>query len=184
VSLVPVRARAQDEAKPAAQTAPQSAPAAQPLPTPVLSLSDATEEGQHLLRASVTLNGEPLQGARISFGVARTFGVLDLGSDTSLDDGSAAVPFPERLPGDAAGTIEVVASVGASTTYSAVTMRLRVGGAGVVAAETELSPHTLWSSRPLWPLVLVIAALLTGVWSVYVFVIVQLVKIRREESPQ
>ena len=136
-----------------------------------------------MLRATVTLKGEPLQGARVQFGAARTFGVLDLGTDTSLDDGTAAIPFPEGLPGDAAGTFEAAASIEASRTYSAASVRTRMGGVGAVEVRAEPPPSALWSSRPLWPLVSVIAVLLAGVWSVYVFVIAQLVKIRREEYP-
>ena len=100
-ALIHLPAWAQEPPSRAALPAPQPAAQAAPsesLPIPALSLADVTEEGQHLLRATVTLKGEPLQGARVQFGAARTFGVLDLGTDTSLDDGTAAIPFPEGLP--------------------------------------------------------------------------------------
>ncbi len=174
---------AQDQT-PAARPTPAPIAQAQPLATPQITIADVTEDKQRLLRATVTLAGAPLQGARVKFGVTRTFGVLDLGSDDTLDDGTAAVPFPEGLPGDAAGTIEVVANVEASARFGAAAVRAQIGGAGVVVPDPNPFPHALWSSKPLWPLVTVIAVLLTGVWSTYVFVIVQLVRIRREESPR
>jgi hypothetical protein len=174
---------AQDQ-PPAARPTPAPTAQAQPLATPQITIADVIEDKQRLLRATVTLAGAPLQGAKVKFGVTRTFGVLDLGSDDTLDDGTAGVPFPEGLPGDAAGTFEAVVSVEAAHGYAATTVRTRLGGAGVVVPDPDPFPHALWSSKPLWPLVTVIAVLLTGVWSTYAFVIVQLVRIRREESPR
>jgi hypothetical protein len=150
------------------------------LPAPVISIASVVEEKQKLLRATVTLRGAPLEGARVRFGVARTFGVLDLGSDATLDDGTAGVPFPEGLPGGKTGTIEVVASVEGTKDRAAASARIVIGGAGVVAAEEVPFPHALWSSKPLWPLVTIIVLVLGAVWGTYIFVVRQLVKIRNE----
>lgn len=180
-TLAGATAVAQDQPRdPSATLAPADQP--QSLPMPQVTIADVIEDGQRLLRATVTLAGAPLEGARVSFGATRTFGVLDLGTDTTLDDGTAAVAFPERLPGDSAGTFEAVVGVEAGQDHAGTTVRTRMGGAGVVV-ETDPFPHALWSSKPLWPLVTVIVVLLTGVWSVYVFVIVQIVRIRQEETP-
>jgi hypothetical protein len=172
-------------AQPAPPPAAPQSPAMQAptLPTPQIAIADVTEDKQRLLRATVTLAGAPLQGVRVTFGATRTFGVLGLGTDMTLDDGTAAVPFPDGLPGDVAGTFEAVVSVEAAQGYVAATVRAHLGGAGTVVPEPEPFPHALWSSKPLWPLVTVIVVLLTGVWSVYVFVVAQLVRIRREEAP-
>lgn len=163
---------------------PPAVAAAPQLPAPQIAIAGVTEDKQHLLRATVTLDGKPLEGVNVSFGAVRTFGVMDLGMDTTLDDGTAAIPYPETLPGDATGHFEAVAAVQATAQTSPASAHTRLGGVGIVAAAPELFPHALWSSKPLWPLVAVIAVLLTGVWATYTFVVVQLVKIRREESPR
>jgi hypothetical protein len=172
-TTAPAQAQPSDQPAAPAVTAPE-------LPLPQIAIADVTEDNQRLLRATVTLAGKPLEGIRVTFGATRTFGVLELGLDTTLDDGTAAVPFPTTLPGDAAGTFEAVVSVEATPTYAAATQRLRLGGVGIVAVVPEPFPHALWSSKALWPLVTVIAVLLTGVWSTYMFVISQLIRIRKE----
>src|SRR5437762_10594386 len=77
----------------AAAQAPTSQPKAD------ISLALVTEEGKQLIRAVVVANGKPVENATVSFGVRRTFGTLVLGEDRTLDDGSAAVPFPNDIPG-------------------------------------------------------------------------------------
>ena len=150
------------------------------LPAPEISLASVVEDNQRILRATVTFRGKPLESVRVRFGVVRTFGLLDLGSDVTIDDGTAGVQFPEGLPGGTTGTIEVVASVEATKDRAAAAGRMTASGAGVVAAEPIPFPHALWSSKALWPLVTIIAILLSGVWGTYVFVVRQLVKIRKE----
>jgi hypothetical protein len=155
----------------------------QALPAPEISIASVVEDKQRVLRATVMFKGKPLEGVRVRFGVVRTFGLLDLGSDATLDDGTAGVAFPENLPGGSAGTIDVVASVEATKDRSAASGKYTATGAGIVVPEAVPFPHALWSSKPLWPLVTIIGALLAGVWGTYVFVVSQLVKLRREESP-
>jgi hypothetical protein len=174
-------ARGQREQPPSrTEPTPASAPV---LPTPEIAVADVTEDQQRLLRATVTLAGAPLQGVRVNFGATRTFGVLGLGSDVTIEDGTAAVPFPGGLPGDASGQFEAVVGVEDAAAYKATTVRVRLGGAAVIVHESEPFPHALWSSKPLWPLVTVIVVLLTVVWAVYVFVVVQLVRLRQGEKP-
>jgi hypothetical protein len=165
--------------QPAAPGRQQPAAAAPDLPVPDVAVASVVEDQQKLLRATVTLKGKPLEGTRVRFGVARTFGVLDLGSDVTLEDGTAAVPFPEGLPGGATGTIQVVASVEATKEHAPASARISATGAAVVVPEPVPFPHALWSSKPLWPLVSIIVLLLAGVWGTYCFVVRQLLKIRK-----
>jgi hypothetical protein len=167
------------DAQPAAAPAAAQVPV---LPAPAISVARVLEDKQNLLRATVTLKGAPLEGAQVSFGVARTFGVLDLGSDTTLDDGTAGVPFPDGLPGGPLGIIDVSVSVKGTKDYGVASAHAAIDGAGVLVTEAVPFPHALWSSKPLWPLVAIIVVLLAGVWSTYVFVVRQLVKIHREGS--
>ena len=90
--------------------------------------------------------------------------------------------IPDGLPGGSTGTIDVVVSVKASKDYAAATTHTPISGAGVVILEDLPFPHALWSSKPLWPLVAIIVTLICVVWSVFFFVVRQLVHIRREGS--
>ena len=66
-------------------------------------------EGKAVLIATVHVKGEPAEDAMVAFNVERTFGRMFLGREVTLDDGTAVVPFPEGLPGDAGGMLRVVA---------------------------------------------------------------------------
>ena len=77
-----------------------------------------TEEGAKLIRATVQLNGKPLENATVRFLVRRSFGDLLLGEDKTLDDGTAAVRFPKALPGGPHGELEVIAEVKPGAEYA------------------------------------------------------------------
>jgi hypothetical protein len=154
-----------------------------PKPVPQISISRLVEDGETYIAALVTVDGEPVEGVEVSIGVARTFGLLHLGSEETWDDGTAAVEFPEGLPGNSEGELEAVATVEETDDYAAASARAWIPGGAAVEATEEPAPAALWSSRPLWPLVAVLGGLLAGVWSTYVFVIVMLAKIAREEAP-
>ena len=79
--------------------------AAHETPKPEITLSTSVEEGQKMLIATVTLGGNAVAGARVAFFVERSFGLMALGSDETLDDGTAAAAFPQGLPGDEHGNL-------------------------------------------------------------------------------
>jgi len=146
-------------------------------PAPKIELTETTQQGEHLLFALVTLNGEPVEGASVTFTVVRTFGNIVLATEDTFDDGAAMTEFPKELPGDSSGYFTVIAVVNgkgdsppasASTTFKSDTP---------FVSTQEMFPAALWSARPLWPLVEVIVVLLLVVWSTYAFVIMQLVKL-------
>jgi len=152
-------------------------------PTPSIEISETNEFDEHLLVATVTLDDEPLEGVEITFAAVRTFGMLTLGTEETFDDGTAVVDFPEGMPGNDAGILTIIASVagsdeiaGATSTRELKSSQTRPDGA------QSLFPAALWSAKPLWPLVAVIAALVAGVWSTYLFVVVQLTKLSSKET--
>ena len=147
-------------------------------PTPTIELTEDNEDGEHLLLATVTLDGEFVEGVQVKFSALRTFGAIVLGSEETFDDGTAAVEFPEGIPGDATGHFTVVASIEGTDEFGTTSVsRSFVADAKPISVQTFF-PSALWSARPLWPLVIVIAVLLTCVWSTYTFVVIQLIKLR------
>jgi Ni/Fe-hydrogenase subunit HybB-like protein len=136
------------------------------------------EDGEAVLLATVTAAGLPVAGARVGFFVARLFGEMQLGEDITLDDGTAAVAFPQDLPGDAAGELTVIARVLAPEELAGAGTEVVVGGAMVAPAAAGALPRALWSDRTPIGIVIVIIALLLIVWTTYAFVVLQLVRIR------
>ena len=154
--------------------------AGESLPRPDISIAAATEEGQKLLVATVELGGKPLQGAQVAFFVRRLFGLISLGVDETIEDGTAAVPFPEKLPGGTSGELEVVVEVAGSPSYAADRKVLIVEGGLQAVKKEESFPRALWAPHAPIPLIVTIIGLLAIVWSAYTFVFVQLFKIYKE----
>jgi Ni/Fe-hydrogenase subunit HybB-like protein len=156
--------------------------ATEPQVVPTLEVARQVEFGEEMLTVAVTLEGKPLGGVRVAFFVRRLFGLMPLGEDTTLDDGTAAIAFPAGLPGNESGDLHVVAEIRAPSEYA------EVRGAAVVRADTarvveaEPVPRALWSSSPPLPMVVTISTLLALVWGTYAFVLMQLAGIRREAS--
>jgi len=143
----------------------------------VIELTRTTEDKQEMLVAKVTVNGLPVQGATVAFSVKRTFGLMTLGEDQTLDDGTAAVTFPEALPGNAKGELafRVVLQSPPELEGSAVDVKLAGAPARSWAA---VPPRALWSSRVPLAIPAAIAFLVLCVWSTYAFVAIQLAALR------
>jgi hypothetical protein len=155
------------------------APTSQPLATPTVALSIVSDEGQNQVRATVKLGDHPLENAAVVFAVRRTFGNLIIGTDTTLDDGTAQTKFPQGLPGGATGQLQLVADVKPTDRYSTAHADMAIGGGVVVRPVADPFPRTFWAPHaPFW-LIVSISVLLAGVWSTYLFVISQVVAIRR-----
>jgi hypothetical protein len=160
---------------------PASAPATAPANVEV-ALSTSVEEGKTQLIATVKRDGKPVANARVSFGVKRTFGRLILGTDVTLDDGTAAVAFPSDLPGNDKGELELSAMVtGPLSQWGAAAQATMPGGRPHPVMEDPF-PRALWAPSAPLGLICVIALLLCGAWGAYLFVIVQLLAIKRGAS--
>ena len=143
-----------------------------------IAISATTEDNQKMIRAVVTVDGKPIENAVVNFYIGRTFGNLSLGQDKTLDDGSAAVKFPANLPADADGSLCVLAEIKDPPQYASHA-QAKVAGGTPRAAQLVESPRALWSRHaPLWLLV-TIGTLLGGVWTTYVYVIAQVLAIRK-----
>lgn len=150
---------------------------------PAIALSVETEDGQKMLIATVTQDGNPVENAKVAFFARRTFGELALGAEVTLDDGTAAVPFPATLPGDAAGWLQLGAEL-ANRPKDALPVRAeaRFEGGVPFRAQPQAPPRALWSSRA--PVILLVnIALLVGlVWGAFAYAALQLLRIRAEAA--
>jgi hypothetical protein len=147
---------------------------------PEILLKVSTEDSQKVILATVTAGGKPLANATINFYAKRTFGNLNIGHDVTLDDGTAAVHFPVDLPGGTAGRLEVIAIISNPPQYGSFHVETAFDGDGIVPVKTEIFPRALWAPQAPLVLILTIAVLLTVVWGTYVFVLTDIIKIRKE----
>lgn len=144
-----------------------------------IAVSTRVEEGKKVLVATVTNKGKPVEGVRVAFSVERAFGWLLLGKDTTIDDGTAAVAFPEGLPGGSKGELHVRATAEDPAVYATLSGSATLTGARVVTTDVDAFPRAIWAPRAPIPLILTVCVLLTGVWSTYLFVVIQLARIAK-----
>jgi len=149
----------------------------------VIELTRTTEDKQEMLVAKVTANGLPVKGATVAFSVRRTFGLMTLGEDQTLDDGTAAVKFPTALPGDAKGELTFHVALRSPPELDGSAADVKLAGAPA-RPWPSVPPRALWSSRVPLAIPVTIAFLVLCVWSTYAFVVTQLAALRnlREES--
>lgn len=146
---------------------------------PQLKVSTTVEEGKENIVATVTLDGKPVEGSVVQFMVRRTFGNLMVGTDTTLDDGTAAVAFPTDLPADYDGTLDVIAMIKSPAQYSSISGEGKFTGGVPIVVPADPFPRALWAPHAPLPLLITIGILLTGVWTTYFFVVTQIILIKK-----
>lgn len=151
--------------------------AAEPRQQARIELARATEGGESMLVATVTRDGRPVPGAVVGFFAHRLFGLLTLGQDRTLDDGTAAVSFPSTLPGNARGELRLRAALLSPDELAGTAVETVLPGGRPKQSVREEFPRALWAPRAPIGLLATIAFLLLCVWTTYAFVIRQLVAI-------
>ncbi|MEO6435989.1 MAG: NrfD/PsrC family molybdoenzyme membrane anchor subunit [Tepidisphaeraceae bacterium] len=145
--------------------------------TPLVALATADEDGKRQVVATVTLGGKPLENAQVAFRLKRAFGFMLLGSDKTLDDGTAAAELPRDLPAEANGEVEVTAEVAAGPNYAAAESTALFPGTPSPA--NAPLPRALWAPHAPRSLIAAIGITLAVSWGVFAYVLFQLFKLIR-----
>ena len=143
-----------------------------------VELRRASEGAEDMLVASVTVGGRPAPGVAVGFFAHRHFGLLSLGEDATLDDGTAAIAFPRALPGDSRGDLRIRATVLSPDSLVGATADAVMSGGVPAGRNVGEYPRALWSTRSPIGLLVGITVLLLCVWSTYAFTVWQLLKLR------
>jgi len=152
---------------------------AAPSTQPIIALKSDVEEGKKMLVATVTLGDKPVEDAAVKFFARRTFGSLSIGTEKTLDDGTAAVPFPSDLPGGSSGKLDLVAEITQTETIAAARVESAFLGGKIVPHIQEQLPRALWAPNAPMTLIAGILTLMTGVWVTYLYVVLQLIKLKK-----
>jgi hypothetical protein len=161
----------------------QTAPTTRPTLTPTLTISRSLEEGKAVLVANLRANGKPVEDAAIQFYAKRTFGDLKLGEEKTLDDGTAAVAFPKDLPAGENGILHLAAEFKATTALAGARVEQTFAGGRVIKSQEITLPRALWAPQAPLVLLIVIGAVMGGVWGSYAYVVLQILRIRRGANP-
>jgi hypothetical protein len=130
----------------------------------------------------------PIQDTEISFYVPRLFSDQLIGKG-EFTDGKSQIGFPEDIAGDTIGNISIIARIEDHDFYGNVERRVtnfRWGtntpikeDQSLMTIQITLPTRALWhTNAPLW-MIITLIILLTGVWGHYVYVIINLIKLKR-----
>jgi hypothetical protein len=139
-------------------------------PPAKVEVTSTVEEGKRMLVARVTRGGKNVEGAIVLFQAERLLGWLPLGRETTLDDGTAAVPFPLGLPGGAKGELRIRAKVEAPADLASLSGESVLEGSLRIPQGREEFPRALWAPHAPVMLILIIFLFLGAVWGTYVYV--------------
>lgn len=101
---------------------------------PQVTLKVGTEEGKKMVVATVTLDGKPTDKVKLAFSIRGDGDPVAVGQDETLEDGTAAVRFPEGVPGGPKGELHIVAVIKEPAPYAGVIVeKTFLGGVPVPA---------------------------------------------------
>jgi hypothetical protein len=111
--------------------------------------------------------------------VSRMFNDLPVGEDFLDENGEYTTEIPADIPGDASGNIEIVARFNDHYLFGTVEKRQIVQWGVPADYDFKIPRRTLWTQiAPLW-MIITLSIMLIGVWSHYIYVIFQLIRLRR-----
>jgi len=120
----------------------------------------------------------PLEEADVIFSVGGFISNLPI-KETSIEDGKFEFEFPDDIPGDVEGNIDVFVSIEDHDDYGNVIQKKKVAW-GTFQKLGKQPTLTLWSHyAPIWMYV-VLTILLVGVWSNYIYSMINLFRIKKE----
>ena len=121
----------------------------------------------------------------MKLGIKRMLGNLTVGDKetyTSDSTGMASAEFKrDSMPGDEKGNLILVARVEDNDNYGNLVVEKSVPWGKSVQAETHFWHRTLWSTgnrAPLW-LLFIAYSIVIGVWGTIIFLVLQIVKIKK-----
>ncbi|HEU4950771.1 MAG TPA: hypothetical protein VFT46_02410 [Holophagaceae bacterium] len=158
---------------------PPSQPPPPPAPITGITAKLGREDGKPELIATVTSDGKPVPNVGVTFSLVRSFGDLTLGQDTTLDDGTAAAPFPAGLGADAQGGWTFKVALTSPETLAGQAATLRVESLAAPSSAAVPSRRELWSRSAPWSVLITVLALAGSAWAVYGFAGYQLYLIRQ-----
>ena len=122
-------------------------------------------------------NRIPVEEADVIFSVGGMISNMPI-EDETLEEGEYQFEFPNDIPGDKNGMIEVHAFIDDHDDFGSVRASKTVDW-GTFDDQVETTSKTLWSDvAPIWMYV-VLTILLLGVWGNYVYTIFSLIKIKK-----
>jgi hypothetical protein len=154
-----------------------------------ISIDTATEDGVKNITVTFSelKDGKwvPVKDVDLKVGIRRLGSQLPVGEEESYTTDSAGQVIAEfkkdSLPGDAKGNLTLVVKVDKNENYGSLEQELMVPWGIYKNPGNNFTGRTLWATgnrSPLWLLWMAIL-IVAGIWGVFIYLILQLIKIRK-----
>jgi len=148
-----------------------------------LEINPVKEDSVLTVKAKLVSPGADSSVKDVTIGiyVKRSFNPLKIGEGTTDGSGEVSVEIPGGLPGDEKGNITLLAKLDENETFGNLeAASVQKWGTALALKNTEQT-RALWSSHPpLWMLITFII-LMGIVWGHYLVIVIQLIRLRKEE---
>jgi hypothetical protein len=129
----------------------------------------------------------PIEDAEVTFYIPRYFNNQLIGKSEFVD-GRSKIQFPENIAGDTIGNISIIARIEDHEFYGNVERKVENFRWGttvpieedksLMTIQITIPTRALWhTNAPLW-MIITLIVLLTGVWSHYIYVIINLFRMK------
>ena len=147
-----------------------------------LSFSDENDV-KTIIATAVDVSGLPVEELDLYFFVTRTFSLLPIGDvfNTTDENGVVEVEFPNDLPGDTEGNVEIVVKITESDLYHDLTLNVTKKWGIPVQLDQSEEKRSLWAAAANAPITLVLATsgMIVVIWFIIGYIIYKLIKISK-----
>jgi hypothetical protein len=123
----------------------------------------------------------PVPETAVGVFVNRSFKPLKVGEGTTDENGEATVEIPKNLPADAKGNILLMAKLDENEDFGYLESSVEQKWGVPVSDKLNKLPRALWSKNPPYWMMITFIILMSTVWGHYLVIIIQLIRLRKEE---
>src|ERR1035437_7213532 len=153
-----------------------------------LALNLNPHDTSRVVSAKVTVTDKDgkevaVKGAELKFYVKRLFGNMPAAENytvTTDENGLASFKYPRSIPGDTAGVITVAARMEDNDQFGNVENSSATSWGTPLEIIKDPFPRSVWGVYAPWGIVITLSVLFGGVWSTYIFIVAQLIAIKKE----
>jgi hypothetical protein len=123
-------------------------------------------------------NKIPVAGIELKVGVERLYSILYLDKIETNTKGLATMEFPNDIPGDSIGNLNLIIRVEEDDDYGTISKSAKIQWGTIVDYSITTSGRCLYGDQaPLW-MIIAVSIILTGAWFHFILAISKVVKMR------
>ena len=151
----------------------------------ILSISFSEDNDTKIITTkAVDQSGMPIEDLELYYFVKRTFSLLPIGDSFNSTDenGIIKVEFPNDLPGDTLGNVNIVVKLIESDIYNDQTLEIAKNwGIPTVIEDQETEKRSLWAAAANAPisLIVIVSSMIIAIWYIIFYIIFKLYKISK-----